>query len=135
MNKLVRFGAMMLFMMIASNVQSAHARDNIPVFVHFFDWFHEKTWQEDNFADKLDWSAIGVNGYDRSSEVFYFKQFKYIKSLGIDAVAWEYHPRSNQPATYPTVAAIRALKRSGLKIAPFYDLEIAFKLKQHSKMI
>ena len=131
----LRCAALTVILVVAAHAASACARNDVPVFLHFFDWFHEKSWQEDRFADKLDWQAIGVNGPDRSSEKFYFKQFEYIKSLGINALAWEYHPRRGMHATYPSPAAIRALKRSGLKIAPFYDLEIAFKLKQNSKMI
>lgn len=131
----LRRAAMIVILVIAAHASAAYSRNDVPVFVHFFDWFLEKTWQEDQFADRLDWSAIGVSGLDRTSEEFYFKQFKYIRSLGIDALAWEYHPRRGMAATYPTSAAIRALIRSGLKIAPFYDLEIAFKLKQNSEMI
>ena len=103
--------------------------EDAPVFVQYFDWFNEASWKEEEFVDPLDWSSIGVNGKDRNSEDFYFKQFTYIKSLGIDALAWEYNPRRGLPPSYPSESAIKALKRSGLKIAPFYDLEIAFKVK------
>ena len=131
----LRRAALITILVIAAHASTACARNNVQIFVHFFDWFHEKTWQEDRIADKLDWQAIGVNGPGRSSEKFYFKQFEYIKSIGIDALAWEYHPRRGMHATYPSPAAIRALKRSGLKIAPFYYLEIAFKFKRNGKMI
>ena len=127
--------ALLAMLAMATVAPPAWAANDVPVFVHFFDWFQEKTWLEDQFADRLDWAAIGVTGSDRSSEEFYLKQFNYIRSLGIDALAWEYHPRRGTVATYPTAAALRALKKSGLKIAPFYDLEIAFKLQSNSEMI
>ncbi|PLC52490.1 hypothetical protein CR155_18515 [Pollutimonas nitritireducens] len=108
---------------------SCRAQPATPVFLHFFDWFHTTEWQEDKFVDPLDWQAIGLRGEDRSSEDFYFKQFQYIKSLGIDAIAWEYHLQSGAPATYPAPEAIRALERSQLKIAPFYDWGISAKVR------
>ncbi len=131
----LRHAALLAMLAMATVAPPAWAANDVPVFVHFFDWFQEKTWLEDQFADRLDWAAIGVTGSDRSSEEFYLKQFNYIRSLGIDALAWEYHPRRGTVATYPTAAALRALKKSGLKIAPFYDLEIAFKLQSNSEMI
>jgi hypothetical protein len=106
-----------------------------PVFLHFFDWFKSESWQEAKFVDSLNWGSIGVSGADRSSEDFYFKQFRYIHSLGIDALAWEYHPNIGAGPTLPPPAALAALKRSGLKIAPFYDLEISLKVKNHESKV
>ncbi|WP_159086225.1 hypothetical protein [Burkholderia mayonis] len=101
----------------------------LPVFVHFFDWFKSDVWNESNFVDHIDWSKIGINESDRSSEDFYYKQFQYIRSLGIDAIAWEYNIQAAGEPTYPGKEAIRALRRSGLKIAPFYDWEICAKAR------
>jgi len=108
------------------NIESTEVND-VPIFLQFYDWFHEYSWVEEEFVEPLDWEAIGIYGDDRSSEEFYYKQFEYIKSLGIDALSWEYHPRRGQSPLYPSENAIRALERSGLKIAPFYDLELTFK--------
>ena len=106
-----------------------------PVFVHFFDWFQTSNWHEDDFVDPLDWAKIGITGTDRSSEAFYEKQFRRIRSLGVDAIAWEFHkdrtrnPKLGALPTNPSKEALAALRRSGLKIAPFYDLEISLKVK------
>lgn len=114
---------------IAFAAFSCGAQTITPVFLHFFDWFKTAEWQEDKFVDPLDWQAIGVHDEDRSSEDFYYKQFEYIKSLGVDAIAWEYHLQDGAPPTYPSPAAISALRRSQLKIAPFYDWEISAKVR------
>ena len=65
----------------------------VPVFCQFFDWFNEKTWIEEEFVDPFLWEEIGIYDEDRSTEEFYRKQFEYIKKIGIDALAWEFHPR------------------------------------------
>lgn len=99
-------------------------------FMQFYDWFHEESWIEDSFVDKIDWEAIGVVGDDRESVDFYYKQFSYIKSLGVDAISWEYHPRKGVEPCYPSEEAIKALELSDLKIACFYDLEMAIKVEK-----
>jgi len=101
-----------------------------PVFLTFYDWFvFPNTWDEGDFVDPPDWTAVGVTGTDRRSEDFYDKQFRYIRSLGIDALAWEFHPILGKEPTYPSPSALAALPRNGLRIAPIYDLEISFKVK------
>lgn len=104
-----------------------------PVFLQFYDWFNENSWIENEFVDKLDWEAIGITGDDRSSEEFYYKQFEYIKSLGVDAISWEFHPRVGAESSYPSKEAIKAIERSGLKIAPFFDYEMTIKAKTASQ--
>lgn len=106
------------------------------VVIHFFDWFLEEAWKEDEFVDQFNWEVIGHLENERESEDFYFKQFQYIKSLGIDAIAWEYHIQtgkrledSGRKFNYPTKNAITALRKSGLKIAPFYDHELTYQAK------
>lgn len=125
-----------IFILIVFSVNFAYSKDQdnkTPVFIHFFDWFHENNWQEDKFVDKFNWEMIGIKDKNRSSEDFYFKQFSYMKSIGIDALAWEYHIRyPGKEATYPSKEAIKALERSGLKIAPFYDWEISAKVRSQS---
>lgn len=115
---------------IINNVDSIESNGDLPVFIQFYDWFNENVWNEDEFVDKLDWKAIGIDDDDRSSEEFYYKQFKYIKEMGVDAISWEYHPRLGIEPTYPSENAINALRKSGLKIAPFFDYEIAIKAKE-----
>ncbi|MDI7776355.1 hypothetical protein [Asticcacaulis sp. EMRT-3] len=104
-----------------------------PVVIQFFDWFHEKSWIEDSFPDQLDWAAIGITGNDRSSKAFYKAQFDYIRSLGIDGIAWEYNLRADLTPTLPSPEALAALAESGLKICPFLDLEITFKVLNQSQ--
>jgi hypothetical protein len=119
-------------LLLALCASSSLADERTPVFVQFFDWFHTKQWHEEQFVDKPDWAQIGITGQDRSSELFYYKQFAYMKALGVDAVAWEYHLQRGAAPTYPGEAAIHALRRSGLKIAPFYDWEISAKVRNQS---
>lgn len=104
-------------------------------FMQFYDWFHENEWKEDEFVDKIDWEAIGIYDDDRDSEEFYYKQFSYIKSLGVDAISWEYHPRLGVEPCYPSENAIAALERADLKIACFYDFEIAIKVRSNYELI
>lgn len=105
------------------------------VFIQFFDWFHENQWKEDEFVDPIDWERIGIYNDDRESKEFYYKMFSYIKSMGVDALAWEYHPRKGEKPLWPSENAIEALRESGLKIACFYDLEIALKVRYDDKLI
>lgn len=106
------------------------------VFLQYFDWFEEDSWREDEFVDKLDWHSIGIEGDDRKSEEFYYKQFRYIKSLGVDALAWEYHPRKGgKHPLYPSEEALRAMKRAGLRVAPFFDMEIAIQVVKDQEFL
>lgn len=111
---------------------TSQGSEEVPIsFIHFFDWFKEKAWKEDEFVDALDWKALHLpeDAAKNIDEKFYYRQFRYIKDIGIDAIAWEYHPRRGMPPTYPSPKALAALRRSALKLAPFYDLEIAFKAR------
>lgn len=105
------------------------------VFMQFFDWFLEDSWVENDFSDKLQWSALGIDDNDRQSEAFYYKQFEYIKSLGVDALAWEYHPRRGDTPLYPNTNAVSALEKAGLKIAPFFDYEVALKSMNYDEQV
>jgi len=68
-------------LLLALCASSSLADERTPVFVQFFDWFHTKQWHEEQFVDKPDWAQIGITGQDRSSELFYYKQFAYMKAL------------------------------------------------------
>lgn len=119
----------LLWSLQGSAAQANNTAPQRPVFLHFFDWFHLPEWQEQKFVDPPEWKYLGIQGDDRASEDFYYRQFKYIKSLGVTALAWEYYIPGGTQLTYPSEVALRALRRSGLKIAPFYDWEICAKVR------
>lgn len=103
--------------------------NDCPVFCQFYDWFEENAWVEDEFVDPILWEEIGIEDGDRSSVEFYEKQFTYMRSLGIDSISWEFHPRFGVESCYPSENAIAALKNTGMKVAPFFDYEIAIKAR------
>lgn len=112
-----------------------NSKENPTVFMQFYDWFEEESWVESSFVDPIDWEAIGIADSDRTSEEFYYKMFSYMKSLGVDAISWEFHPRKGVHSLWPSENAISALRRSGLKIACFYDYEMAVKVQNNEEGI
>jgi hypothetical protein len=102
-----------------------------PAFLVFFDWFSMPVWNEAEFPDRFDWLPLGTCLEERGTTDFYFKQFEYIRRIGIDNVAWEFSklgPHRPEPYSYPPASAVEALQRSGMKIAPHYDLELSFQV-------
>ena len=98
-----------------------------PIILQFYDWFREESWIENNFPDKIKWSELGIIDGDRTSFNFYKLQFEFIKSIGVDAIAWQYNYLNDLSTNLPSKEVISALQSSGLKCVPFLDLEISFK--------
>jgi hypothetical protein len=105
-----------------------HSTDPLPIILQFYDWFLERTWVESEFFDPLDFNAIGVFDGERTSEIFYRAQFDYIRGLGVTGISWQFNVRHDRTYTHPSAEALLALSKSGLKICPFLDLELMFKI-------
>src|SRR6516225_7768347 len=105
-----------------------HSTDPLPIILQFYDWFLERTWVESEFFDPLDFNAIGIFDGERTSESFYRAQLDYIRGLGITGISWQLNIRHDRTYTHPSAEALLALSKSGLKICPFLDLELMFKI-------
>jgi hypothetical protein len=123
-------GVLALLAMAICHPCVAATNGYLPVFIHFFDWFGEESWREDQFVDPFDWKEVGTSLKDRGTTEFYSKQFAYIASLGIDNIAWEYNAKRGGGLSLPPPVALQALGSNHLKIAPVYDLEITLRVYQ-----
>ena len=110
-----------------------------PVFVHFFNWFWGHEWQAGTIVDPFDWARVGTEIAARGTQPFYERQFEYIKRLGITNIAWQFSalPEPYGDYSYPKRSKVsgvaEALQQVGMKMAPFYDLEMS--MQAHRKML
>jgi hypothetical protein len=114
-------------------MMSEPRQPNVPIFVHFFDWFRESTWNEAEFVEALDWKPVGTSLDAYGTIEFFQKQFEYIRRLGIDNIAWQFNGRRGGGTTVPAPAALQALRNA--RIAPVYDLELTFRLVTTAKIL
>lgn len=116
------------------NSSARQSDAELPIFVHFFNWFWGHEWQKGTVVDPFDWSTVGTQLEGRGTHEFYAKQFAYIKSLGITSIAWQFSavPEPYGVYSFPHPYVIDPLREAGLTIAPFFDLEMS--LQAHRKL-
>jgi hypothetical protein len=108
-------------------------RVNLPIFVHFFDWFRASTWNEAEFVEPMNWEAVGTSLDAYGTTEFFQRQFEYIRRLGIDNIAWQFNGQLGAGTTVPPPTALQALRNTALRIAPVYDLELTFQARANTK--
>lgn len=107
--------------------------------IQYYSWWsrdynHNDPHYEDSLLDPFDFDAIGIHGITNCSKDnplrgkgFDLANFKYIRSIGFDALSWQIDPGSNPPP-------VDQIREAGLKVAPFADVVQYVKLIIHEEM-
>jgi len=95
--------------------------------VHFFDWYVVskkrplEQWQK-RWTYRVDWRRFGIRPEEIGNTVHYYEaQFRKIREAGFDGIHYEWHGNNPKPQF------IEALKKTGVPLAMFYDMQIRFR--------
>jgi hypothetical protein len=102
------------------------AADQPTCTTHFFDWYvvNERSPLEEiqkRWTYRVDWGAFGIAPAEIGNSVHcYEAQCRKIKEAGFDGIHYEWHGNNPQPQF------IEAIRKTGVPMAMFYDMEIRF---------
>lgn len=121
------------------NLNENYEKKRPTFLLQYYSWWSRAYNQEDinyenTFVDPFDFEAIGVQGISNCSsdnplrkQAFDLANFKYIRSIGYDALSWQIDPGTVDPP-------IDQIREAGLKVAPFVDVVQYAKMLIHESM-